>query len=275
MTDLHHLSFYTLMMAFLSMWICRSAWLWGAFLSISYILAFHNGVVQPFSIIPIGLALVIFLVFKKEELQPHTRLVLGVVAVIVAAGLEFHKFPGFQNWHVSGSLWINYDKPFMGFFVMAFLLPLLREPVEWYRVAIKAIPLTMLAVFILALLAIPSGTIDWHVKIPSHFLLRIASNLFLVAIPEEAFFRGFVQQELFKTFGPGPKGQITAVLGASLLFTLFHLGWTASSAMLGFVFLAGVMYGAIYQYTKAIEASIFCHFCVNLTHMLLFTYHAE
>ena len=274
MVDLCHLSFYTLMMAFLSMWIHRSAWLWGAFLCISYILAFHTSVVQPFSIIPIGLLFVIFLVFKKE-LQPQTRLVLAIVAILVAAGLEFHKFPGFQNWHVSGSLWINYDKPFMGFFVLAFLLPLLREPVDWYRVAIKAIPATMVVVFILALLAIPSGTIDWHVKIPSHFLVRIASNLFLVAIPEEAFFRGFVQQELFKTFGPGPKGHITAVLGASLLFTLFHIGWTASAAMLGFVFLAGVMYGAIYQYTKAIEASIFCHFCVNLTHMLFFTYHAE
>jgi uncharacterized protein len=133
----------------------------------------------------------------------------------------------------------------------------------------------MVVVFILAMLAIPSGTIDWHVKIPSHFLVRITSNLFLVAIPEETFFRGFVQQELFKTFGPGPKGHVTAVLAASLLFTLFHLGWTTSAAMLGFVFLAGVMYGAIYQYTKAIEASIFCHFCVNLTHMLFFTYHAE
>jgi len=271
----HHLSFYTLMMAFFSMWIRRSAWLWGSFLCISYILAFHTSVVQPISIIPIGLTLVIFLVFKKETLQPHTRLILGVVALLVAAGLEFHKFPGFQNWHVSGNLWINYDKPFIGFFVVAFLLPLLREPTDWYRVALKAIPLTLLVVIILAILALPSGTIDWHVKIPSNFLLRITSNLFLVAIPEEAFFRGFVQQELFKTFGPGPKGHITAVLGASLLFTLFHLGWTASSAMLGFVFLAGVMYGAIYQYTKAIEASIFCHFCVNLTHMLLFTYHAE
>ena len=274
MVDLCHLSFYTLMMAFLSMWIHRSAWLWGAFLGISYILAFHTSVVQPFSIIPIGLLFVIFLFFRKE-LQPHTRLVLAIVAIIVAAGLEFHQFPGFQNWHVSGNLWINYDKPFMGFFVVALLLPMLRSCEEWYRLALKAIPLTMVAVFILAMLALPSGAIDWHVKIPSHFLLRIASNLFLVSIPEEAFFRGFVQQELFKTIGPGPKGHIIAVLGASLLFTLFHLGWTASSAMLGFVFLAGVMYGAIYQYTKAIEGSIFCHFCVNLTHMLFFTYHAE
>lgn len=274
MVDLSHLSFYILMMAFLSLWIHRSAWLWGAFLSISYILAFQTNVVQPFSIIPIGLLFVIFLVFKKE-LQPQTRLVLSVVAILVAAGLEFHKFPGFQNWHVSGNLWITYDKPFMGFFVVAFLLPLIRTPVDWAKLAVRAVPLTIAAVLILAMLAIPSGTIDWHLKIPSHFLIRIASNLFLVAIPEEAFFRGFIQQELFKTLGPGMRGHIAAVVGASLLFTLFHIGWTASAAMLGFVFLAGLIYGTIYQYTKAIEGSIFCHFCVNLTHMLFFTYHAE
>lgn len=274
MMDLCHLAFYSLMMAFLSLWIHRSAWLWGAFLFISYILAFHTGVVQPFSIIPIGLLFVIFLTFRRE-LVPQTRLILGLIATIIVAGLNFHWIPGFQNWHVAGHLWITYDKPFMGLFVLAFLIPLLRLPIDWYKLALKAIPLTMVAVFVLALLALPSGAIDWHVKIPSHFLIRIASNLFLVSIPEEAFFRGFIQQEIFKSLGPGPKGHIGAVVGASLLFTLFHIGWTASAAMLGFVFLAGLMYGAIYQYTKAIEGSIFCHFCVNLMHMCFFTYHAE
>ncbi len=274
MMDLCHLSFYILMMAFLSLWIHRSAWLWGAFLVISYILAFHTGVVQPFSIIPIGLLFFIFLVFKKP-LQPMTRFLLALIAIIISAGLNFHWIPGFQNWHISGNLWVNYDKPFMGLFVLAFLLPLLRSPIEWYKVALKAIPLTMVSVFILAFLALPSGTVDWHLKIPSHFFVRIVSNLFLVCIPEEAFFRGFIQQEIFKSLGPSLKGHIGAVIGASLLFTLFHVGWTASAAILGFVFLAGILYGAICQYTKAVEGSIFCHFCVNLLHMTFFTYHPE
>jgi uncharacterized protein len=274
MMDLCHLAFYILMMAFLSLWVHRSALLWGAFLVISYILAFNTGVVQPFSIIPIGLLFVIFLVFKRP-LQSTTRFLLAVIAILIVTGLNFHWIPGFSNWHVSGHFWINYDRPFMGLFVLAFLLPLLRTPAEWYQVALKAIPLTLVAVFVLAILALPSGVIDWHIKIPSHFFARITSNLFLASIPEEAFFRGFVQQEIFKSLGAGLKGTIGAVLGASLLFAVFHIGWTCSVPMLGFVFLAGVLYGAIYQYTKAIEASIFCHFCVNLFHMTLFTYHVE
>lgn len=275
MIDLSHLAFYSLMMAFLSLWVYRSAWLWGAFLAISYMLAFHTGIVQPFSIIPIGLLFVIFLTFK-QELQPNTRLILALIATVIVTGLNFHWMPGFHNWHVGGNLWINYDKPFMGLFVLAFLLPLLRTPLEWSQLALKAVLLTAATIFILALLAMLSGTIGWQVKIPSHFFMRIASNLFLVSIPEEAFFRGFIQQEIFKSLGSdtgGAKSSIIAILGASLLFTLFHIGWTASAAMLGFVFLASALYGTIYQYTKAIEASIFCHFAVNLMHMLFFTYH--
>ncbi len=274
MVDLCHLAFFILMMVFLSLWVHRSAWLWGAFLIISYILAFQTDVVQPFSIIPIGLLFVLFLVFRRP-LVPFTRFVLIIITVLIAAGLNFHWIPGFSNWHVSGNLWINYDKPFMGLFVLTFLLPLLRSPEEWYRMFLKAAPMTLAAVFILALLALSSGTVDWQFKIPSHFLIRVASNLFLVTIPEEAFFRGFVQAEIFKSLGPGPKGHIGAVVGASLLFTLFHVGWTASAAMLGFVFLAGLFYGAIFQFVKAIEGSILCHFCVNLLHMTLFTYHVE
>lgn len=273
--DLSRLAFYSLMMAFLSLWIHRSAWLWGGFLAISYILALHTSVVQPFSIIPIGLLLVIFLTFKKE-MQPQPRVILALVAILIAAGLNFHWIPGFKNWNVAGNFWLNYDKPFMGLFVLAFLLPLLRSPAEWVQLVLKkAVPLTFAVILILALLATASGTVDWHIKIPSHFFLRILSNLFLVSIPEEAFFRGFVQQEIFKSLGPGPKGHIAAIVGAALLFAIFHIGWTASAAMLGFVFLAGVMYGTIYQYTKTIESSIFCHFCVNLMHMTFFTYHAE
>jgi membrane protease YdiL (CAAX protease family) len=272
--QMSHLAFFSLMMTFLSFWIHKSAWLWGAFLAISYILAINTSVVQPFSLVPIGTLLVLFWLFKNP-IHGGLRLVLGLTVVALAAGLNFHWIPGFCNWHVSGNFWVNYDKPFIGLFTLAFLLPLLRTPEEWYKMAFKAIPLTIVAVFTLAILAVTSGTIAWQFKIPSHFILRLATNLLLVVIPEEAFFRGFVQEELFKGLGKGLKGGIVAIVVSSLLFALFHLGWHSSFAMLGFVCLAGVIYGAIYQYTRAIESSILCHFAVNFIHMTFFTYHAE
>jgi uncharacterized protein len=272
--DLSHLAFFTLMMTFLSLWIHRSAWLWGAFLVISYILALNTSVAQPFSLIPVATLFALYWLFKNP-IQGGVRFGLAITTIAIAAGLNFHWIPGFCNWQVTPNFWVNYDKPFIGLFPLAFLIPLLRTPEEWYKMALKAIPLTVVAVSILAFLALSSGTITWQFKVPSHFLLRMATNLFLVVIPEEAFFRGFVQEEIFKGMGQGAKGAITAVIGASLLFTLFHLGWHSSFAMLGFVFLAGVLYGAIYQYVRNIESSIICHFAVNFMHMTFFTYHAE
>ena len=101
----------------------------------------------------------------------------------------------------------------------------------------------------------------------------MVSNLFLVTIPEEAFFRGFVQKEISSQVGAGVLGKAVGVTGASILFTLFHLAWTASPLMLGLVFVAGVIYGLIYELSGYLEGSIICHFGVNLLHMLLFSYH--
>ena len=200
---------------------------------------------------------------------------LVLLALALGFGLTYHIIPGFHNWHVSGNFWINYDKPFMGLFPLLFLIPLARSPDEWYKIGIKAIPMTLAAVVILMMLTLSSGTIGWNFKLPSSFILRLAANFFLVVIPEEAFYRGFVQEELFKGFGQGIKGTIGSILLSSALFALAHLSWTGSFAMIGFVFLAGIFYGAVYHYSKAIEGSILCHIIVNFLHMTCFTYHPE
>jgi membrane protease YdiL (CAAX protease family) len=273
MTILTQLTFFSLMMTFLSLWIHKTAWLWGAFLAISLSLAFHTGIIQPFSFIPICTLFVLFWALHKP-ITGVTRWILISIAIALAAGLNFHLIPGFHNCNISARFWLNYDKPFMGLFSLVFLLPLLRNPAGWYHMALKAVPLTILSVLALMALAFTFGVVGWDFKAPSHALLRLTSNLFLVTIPEEAFFRGFVQEEIFKGTGQGVKGYLLSILGASLLFTLFHLGWTSSFAMLGFVFLASILYGIVYQYTRAIESSILCHFVVNFIHMTFFTYHA-
>jgi CAAX protease family protein len=274
MVDLTLLTYFSLMMVFLSLWVHRTAWLWGAFLVISYILAQHTGIAKPFSLLPI-LTLFVLTWALKKPIEGTTRFVLVSIVILIGAGLNFHWIAGFHNWNVTGRFWLNYDKPFMGLFPLVFLLPLIRTPGGWAQMAWRALPLTALTVLILATLTLLSGTVAFSFKIPSHAFLRLTSNLFLVTIPEEAFFRGFVQEEIYKGIGQGFKGSVCAIIGASLLFTLFHLGWTSSAAMLGFVFLAGALYGTVYQYTRAIESSIVCHFIVNLLHMTCFTYHAE
>jgi membrane protease YdiL (CAAX protease family) len=271
--DLQILTYFALGMSFLSLWIHRSAWLWGSFLAISLILAVESGTLNPFSLIPIGTLFLIHFLLKKN-VSGTQRFILIIIAIVISFGLIFHKIPGFCNWHISGNFWMNYDSPFIGLFVLALPLPLIRSKQEWVKVAIKTLPLTILGIALMTILATSAGAVQFQIKWPSHFLLRAAVNLILVAIPEEAFFRGFIQQELFKSLGQGAKGHILSVLLASAIFALAHLHWTGSFVMVGFVFLAGILYGALYQYTKAIESSIFFHYTLNLIHMLFFSYHA-
>lgn len=273
MIDLQHLAFFSLAMCFLSLWIHRSAWLWGSFLAISLILAFQTSVAKPFSLVPIAtLGVCNFLMARA--IKGIQRWILFGITIFVSMALSFHWIPVFCNWNVSGKFWINYDKPFAGLFVLAFALPLIRFRLDFLKVALKTVPLSILGISGMSLLAISSGAVCFDFKWPDHLFLRTASNLVLVSIPEEAFFRGFVQEELFKRFGQGVKGHVGSVLITSIFFALMHVGWSPNIGIMAFVFLAGVLYGAIYQYTRAIESSIFCHFALNMTHMIFFSYHA-
>jgi membrane protease YdiL (CAAX protease family) len=271
--NLQILTFFALGMSIVSLWIHRSAWLWGSFLLISLILATQSGTLNPFSLIPIATLLLIHFWLTKN-VSGSLRWVLVLIVIVISAGLSFHKIPGFCNWNISGRLWVNYDIPFIGLFILALQLPLLRSKAEWIKIATKTVPISLLGIFFLALLATQSKAVAWELKWPSHFFIRIVVNLIFVTIPEEGFFRGFIQQELFKRLGQGAAGHIFSVLATSALFALAHFQWTTSFALLGFVFLAGILYGAIYQYTRAIESSIFCHFLLNLIHMTFFSYHA-
>lgn len=273
MIELSHVSFYCLMMTFASLWIHRSTWLWGSFLSLAFILAIYTGVAQPFSAL---VAVLLFFLFSilKTPIEGAKRHFLTIVAIAVAAGLSFHWIPGFCNWHMDGAFWINFDKPLIGIFPLVFLVSLCQSREDWVKVGLRAVPLTVAVVFGLATLALLTGTISWQIKLPSHFLTRIATNLFLVVIPEEAFFRGFLQRELSQRIGRGFIGVVGGVIGASIVFTLFHLNWNASPALLAFVFLAGILYGTVYELSRFLEGSILCHFAVNLLHMIFFSYHA-
>jgi membrane protease YdiL (CAAX protease family) len=115
--------------------------------------------------------------------------------------------------------------------------------------------------------------VAFDLKLPQIFWLWPFVNILLVVIPEEVFFRGFVQQEIYKAMGgKGILANVGCVTISALIFTLFHVGWVGSCAFLSLVFLSGLIYGGIYQYTKAIESSIFCHFALNLVHFFFFTY---
>ena len=104
------------------------------------------------------------------------------------------------------------------------------------------------------------------------FALWAWTNLFFTCIAEEAVFRGLLQRGLERALRRFRRGDLVALVAASVVFGVAHLagGWryVALSAV------AGLGYGAAQQRTGRLEAAILTHFAVNFIHFLAFTYPA-
>jgi len=87
----------------------------------------------------------------------------------------------------------------------------------------------------------------------------------IVAIVEEVLFRGYVLRNLMISFN-----KYTALIISSLLFSLMH-GFNPNIDLFAFIdlFLAGILLGISYVYTKNLWFPIALHFSWNLTQSFL------
>jgi membrane protease YdiL (CAAX protease family) len=111
-------------------------------------------------------------------------------------------------------------------------------------------------------LGIPLGVAEYFVLQPAPafpgfniggFFRDLAYMLLFVGVAEEFLFRGLIQQDLTEAFG-----WKWGLLASSTLFTVMHLTWR-SIPELGFVFIGGLILGAIYLKTKSLVAPIIAH----------------
>lgn len=285
-TFIHHpiasLAFISLILALISLWIHKKPWLWGSFLAISFIFAFIGKLID----LKIFVALVLLGVAHlalTANIKGMVRIVLIGVAFFISIALLAHFFPGFHNWKIGENLqisqdaypytlYLNYDKPFIGFFPLAVSIPLLSK-MHLRTVALKTIALTLLGVMILIILSLYLHLVEIDLKLPHISAIWLIANLFFVCIPEEAFFRGFLQREIDQSLNTKWSGTV-AVISVSLLFALLHFAFVQDFAFISLAFIASLIYGGVYQATRSIESSIFCHYLFNAIHFFCFTYPA-
>jgi len=134
----------------------------------------------------------------------------------------------------------------------------------------KGIGLSLLGIAAMALAALSSGLISLQMTLPSHALMRYATQLFLICPLEEGLFRGFMQTQLERYM----QSPLQAWLLSSVLFAFVHVYWASNSGILLFTMLAGLLYGLVYKVSKSLECAIACHFLLNFVHMTFFSYHA-
>ncbi|MCE0460034.1 CPBP family intramembrane glutamic endopeptidase [Pseudomonas uvaldensis] len=253
-------------------------WPYLALLSIGYCLALAYG--QLAWTAAISVALLLFAGYAaRQQLTPVGRFLGHALFLIMALALALHWMPGFFNGRaipaqrltddaVPFAMYFNQDKPLIGFWLLLACPWIVGRPTFRLSVYATALGLTLSAVLALGG-AILLGMIQWAPKWPDHAWLWMLNNLLLVTVVEEALFRGYIQGGLSRRFSQLAHGDNLALLLASLLFGLVHVGagwqWVLLSG------LAGVGYGLAYRF-GGLGAAIATHFGLNLLHFTLFTY---
>ena len=236
------LTYFFLVLSICILWIPKYRNFWIYLYAVSVFFALYFGLIRFFALIPLG---ALFLVIRKY--QKKKRLALDFGIFILGGLFLLHFFPGFYKVFIVNSevikkgcapysFSLNFDKGSLGLMILS-VLPLCHVRKEWKKALFSFLIFTILAVFFLLVLSYFLGYVKWDLKCPSFFPIWIFHNLFLVAIAEEVFFRGFLQKRLSElTHAP-----YFALIISSILFALMHFKGGGLLILLSFV--ASLFYG--------------------------------
>ncbi|AWB65945.1 hypothetical protein C2869_05580 [Saccharobesus litoralis] len=224
--------------------------------------------------------LYLILIYMDKALFSGYLILRMAVFVVFTAALLLHALPGFNNILIyqdliispnaqPHTLYFNFDKFVIALCLLPYLLVrdtkssnALMSPDKLYTkpwfIAIVSITLT----FSLAVLL---GIVEWHSKVPPHFMVFLTCMLFSTVIAEECVFRGILQKPASDKLGVWG---VVAISG--VFFAAVHIGFSPLFALASVI--AGLGYGFIYYYSRNIVYPIVFHFVVNTLHVCLFTY---
>ena len=209
----------------------------------------------------------------------------GWVAATATLGLllGLHVLPGFSNPMVvrdevlsRGALpysqYVNFDKTLGAVLLLGCggWAPI-RSRDQWRLALQRTAPVALATVVVVMLASLVLGYVRFEPRWTPLFYLWAPLNLLTTGVSEEAYFRGFAQNELRNAL-PQRHARTIAVMVSGAIFGLAHAagGWR-------YVLLAGMAglgYALVYERTGRLEMSILTHFALNTVHFLLFTYPA-
>jgi uncharacterized protein len=280
---LSSISYLLLLLSILSLWIKQEIKIWGTITAASMVCGVISDRIDIIGIISIVILCLLYHTVHRINLILFIRVTSGVLAVTLSVMLAAHLIPGFNNWKIVNkvsltetslpySMYLNMDKTLVGLAILGLGFPLIKSLKEWGSVLRPTLPIFLVGLIILASASQAFGYTHWDFKFPDLFFVWALINLIFTCVSEEAFFRGFLQKNLFKILQKYKYGNILSLIIVSILFGLAHFAGGFKYVILSTI--AGIIYGYAYQKTQRIEASILCHFGVNTFHFIFLTYPA-
>ena len=166
-----------------------------------------------------GLTVLLFLAGACQQARgatsPAVRAAAHAVMLALCAGLLLHVLPGFDNPRVLDGVrlapdslpytkYLNFDKGAAGLFLLGLYGPSLTA--RRWRVGVAGWLwrfVLMTVVVIAATVAL--GYAHWDPKLPAWWPLWLLGMVFVTALPEEALFRGVIQERLHGWLGDSPR----------------------------------------------------------------------
>ncbi len=255
--------------AFLSLWIVRTPKVWGVLTTTSILSGMMAGVITWTGLVFIVILATLWILYRSG-LSFWAFLSLIVLSIC----FYLRVIPGYVPYFFTPKFAIGLQNPLVGLFPLALFVPLAKKRDEWNQI-VKEVLFGCIGIGLLATLAWASGAVRLEYTALPYMEIRAPVNFLLTCVPEEGFYRGFVQTRLCAYFHKIKHGKIAALVLTSLLFSVAHIFWSPNIGILLFTFLASLLYGLVYMRSGKIESAIFCHFLLNMLHMTCFSYHAR
>lgn len=278
--------FALLFAAVIGLWIHRVVWILALLASIGA--AYYTGALTGLAALWLAVLAALALAYVGARARPRSgqgillQWLFGLAFAVVALAIALGALPGFPRTTlieaapltpdaVPYGIGLGFSKVVTGILILGLInTSRVRGLVELARVLARSIPIFLVTVSLVVMLTLAMGYTRLDPKWTTLFLIWAPVNLFFTCLAEEAFFRGFVQQELSRSsFG---FSAALAILIGAILFGASHFAGGMVYAIAGVI--AGLGYGLAYHLTKRIEAAMAVHFALNATHFLLFTYPA-
>lgn len=143
------------------------------------------------------------------------------------------------------------------------------QSIKWFAI----VSITIFPVFYLAAGLGATGILHWqfNLKIPDRFWSFVIGQLLLISLPEEFFFRGYLQGRLNQALGKKWKF-LAAEIGpglfiAAALFALAHFAFQPYPDRL-LVFFPALVFGWLREKTDSLIAPVLFHFSSNLSFII-------